>query len=143
MCLRKPLRGQNMVSQFPASKCLRRHNLQPKNQSVSGDILAAFTLDNMHFYLQYVSRHLQSVSRDKLPIFITYIYAYNMSGDIQYDSGKKFQLQNVSGDTISSYKMSPETQFPATKCLETKCLRRSFILDNMPFTYNMSPETYK
>ena len=114
-----------MVSQFPASKCLRRHNLQPKNQSVSGDILAAFTLDNMYFYLQYVSRHLQSVSRDKLPIFITYIYAYNMSGDIQYDSGKKipatkclrrhnFQLQNVSGDTISSYKMSGDKMSPET-----------------------------
>ena len=116
MCLRKPLRGQNMVSQFPASKCLRRHNLQPKNQSVSGDILAAFTLDNMNFYLQYVSRHLQSVSRDKLPIFITYIYAYNMSGDIIYDSGKKI---------------------PATKCLRRqfpaiKCLRRhNFQLQNV------------
>ena len=45
---------------------------------------------------------------------------------------KKFQLQNVSGDTISSYKMSGDKISPET-----------FILDNMPFTYNMSPETYK
>ena len=58
-----------------AKKCLRRQNFQLKNQNVSGDLLVTFTLDNMHFYLQYVSGDLQSVSRDKLPVIIIYIFA--------------------------------------------------------------------
>ena len=110
-----------MVSQFPASKCLRRHNLQPKNQSVSGDLLpqtiCIFTYnmspDTFNLFLETNYLYLS-------PIFMPTICleTYNMTPE------KNFQLQNVSGDTISSYKMSPETQFPATKCLETKSLRR-------------------
>ena len=62
-----------LETKFPAkkSKCLRR-------------TFSDFYLRQLHFHLQYVSGDLQSVSRDKLPVFITYIYAYNKSGDLQY-----------------------------------------------------------
>ena len=74
-----------------------------------------FTLDNMHFYLQYVSRHLKSVCRDKLPILPIFmsticLETYNLTPE------KFSTYKSVSGDTISSYKMSPETQFPTKKC---------------------------
>ena len=45
------------------------------------------------FHLKYVPRELQYVSRDILPIFVTYIYAYNMS--------------------LKTYSMSPEKKIPA------------------------------
>ena len=102
-----------MVSQFPASNCLWRHNLQPKNRSVSGDLLpqtiCIFTYnmspDTFNLFLETNYLYLS-------PIFMPTICleTYNLTPE------KFSTYKSVSGDTISSYKMSPETQFPTKKC---------------------------